>query len=215
MREGFMYRKNTYGAVLTADPLHWAAATRKGLLDTFFPETARSVHWKHWSAVLDPKLCKECRGHHGKVYAMDEWPEVEPPLHNHCRCVIIPMETITPGGATKDGENGADYWLVHYGRLPDYYISRIDAIKLGWKEGRAPKRWAPGKMIFGGIYNNKDGHLPSAPGRIWYEADINYYEGRRNAHRILFSNDGLIFVTYDHYLTFYEITYDGKAEDEI
>lgn len=45
----------------------------------------------------------------------------------------------------------------------------------------------------------------SAPGRIWYEADINYYEGRRNKHRILFPNDGLIFVTYDHYLTFYEI----------
>ena len=51
--------------------------------------------------------------------------------------------------------------------------------------------------------------------RYWYEADINYYEGRRNGHRVLFSNDGLIFVTYDHYLTFYEITYDGKDENEI
>lgn len=146
---------------------------------------------------------------------MEEQPEVEPPLHDHCRCAILPMEAITPGGATKDGENGADYWLAHYGKLPDYYISRVDAIELGWKEGKPPRRWAPGKMIFGGIYDNANGHLPSAPGRIWYEADINYYEGRRNGHRVLFSNDGLIFVTYDHYLTFYEITYDGKDENEI
>lgn len=47
---------------------------------------------------------------------------------------------------------------------------------------------------------------PSAPGRVWYEADINYYEGQRNRHRIVWSNDGLIFITYDHYHTFYEIT---------
>lgn len=60
-------------------------------------------------------------------------------------------------------------------------------------------------MIFGGIYQNKNEHLPSAPGRVWYEADVNYTWGWRGLARILFSNDGLIFVTYDHYLTFYEI----------
>ena len=64
-------------------------------------------------------------------------------------------------------------------------------------------------MVFGGIYQNKNNHLPSIPGRIWYEADINYYDGLRNGHRILFSNDGLIFVTYDHYLSFYEIAGGG------
>ena len=50
-----------------------------------------------------------------------------------------------------------------------------------------------------------DGHLPEASGRIWYEADINYTAGFRTRHRILYSNDGLVFVTYDHYDTFYEI----------
>ena len=60
-------------------------------------------------------------------------------------------------------------------------------------------------MIMCGVYHNKNNHLPDMPGRIWYEADINYYEGRRNSHRVLWSNDGLIFVTYDHYETFYEI----------
>lgn len=49
------------------------------------------------------------------------------------------------------------------------------------------------------------GRLPIALGRIWYEADINYKSGFRGSERILFSNDGLILVTYDHYRTFIEI----------
>ena len=63
----------------------------------------------------------------------------------------------------------------------------------------------PDRMITRGQYYNDDGHLPQAPGRIWHEADINYTSGKRNSQRILWSNDGLIFVTYDHYETFYEI----------
>ena len=47
-------------------------------------------------------------------------------------------------------------------------------------------------MIFGGIYQNKNRHLPAVPNRIWYEADINYEFGYRGTERILFSNDGLI-----------------------
>ena len=42
-------------------------------------------------------------------------------------------------------------------------------------------------------------------GRIWYEVDINYTGGYRNGQRLIYSNDGLIFVTYDHYNKFYEI----------
>ena len=40
----------------------------------------------------------------------------------------------------------------------------------------------------------------------WFETDINYVNGKRNAQRVLWSNNGLVFVTYDHYGTFYEIT---------
>lgn len=53
---------------------------------------------------------------------------------------------------------------------------------------------------------NKAKKLPITPGRVWYEADINYEDGYRNRQRILYSNDGLIFASYDHYHTFYEIT---------
>ena len=201
-----MYIKKTCGYVISESG---DSLLKKGLLDIHVPETHKSVLWKYWRAILDPKLCLDCLNHHGKVYAMDEIPDIEPPLHENCRCAILPMDAIIPGGATKDGESGADYWLINFGKLPDYYISKEELYALGWKSGKSVASKAPGKMVFGGIYENDDGHLPSAPGRIWYEADINYYEGRRNKHRILFSNDGLIFVTYDHYLTFYELTLGG------
>jgi len=78
-------------------------------------------------------------------------------------------------------------------------------VTLGWKWGKAPAKFAPGKMLMMGIYQNRNKHLPHIAGRVWYEADINYYSGRRNGHRLLWSNDGLLFVTYDHYETFLEI----------
>lgn len=116
------------------------------------------------------------------------------------------MRATEAGAATKDGENGADWWLKNNGKLPDYYISVEDIEDLGWDNGDSPVKFAPKKMIFGGIYHNFNGRLPQIEGRIWYEADINYYLGKRNRHRIVWSNDGLIFVTYDHYETFIEIT---------
>ncbi len=67
----------------------------------------------------------------------------------------------------------------------------------------------PGKLIGGDIYKNRDGRLPQAEGRIWYEADFDYSRGYRNNCRLLFSNDGLLFATYDHYTTFYEIRLEG------
>ena len=179
--------------------------TEKGLLDTFEPVTTQSKNYKNWKAILDLKTCIECRSRHGQIYQNNEVVEPEPPLHINCRCDIIPMESIEAGNATKNEENGADYWLKHFGKLPEYYISEEDALNYGWRKGKSPVKYVPGRMISGGIYYNSNGHLPDALGRIWYEADINYYEGKRNRHRVLWSNDGLIFVTYDHYETFYEI----------
>lgn len=62
-------------------------------------------------------------------------------------------------------------------------------------------------MIGGDPYYNENGHLPNALGRVWYEADISYVSGfRSDCDRILYSNDSLIFVTCDHYKTFYEVS---------
>ena len=68
----------------------------------------------------------------------------------------------------------------------------------------------PGRMIGGDVFENRKHKLPEAPGRIWFEADFDYTGGYRNSFRLLYSNDGLIFVTYDHYATFYEIDTEGE-----
>lgn len=178
----------------------------KGRDDTYNPPTGQSSRWKHWLTEKDDRVCSRCKEMLGKIYALSEKPAPAPPLHPHCRCTVEVMKSIIAGLGTKDGINGADWWIKHYGKLPNYYISKGNLYALGYKWGKPPRKYAPGMMIYGGEYDNENGHLPSAPGRVWYEADINYYEGQRNKHRIVWSNDGLIFVTYDHYHTFHEIT---------
>ena len=166
----------------------------------------QSKNYKHWISIPDNKRCVSCEKMHGKIYLADKAPKSKYKLHAFCRCIITWMQAIMAGKATKKGKDGADWWLKHYDELPDYYITKTEAKQLGWirYKGNLDKV-APGKMLTKGIYRNEDGHLPNTAGRIWYEADINYEKGYRGTDRILFSNDGLIFVTYDHYKTFVEI----------
>lgn len=177
----------------------------KGLLDFYSLPTQESRNYKNWVATLDLKTCPKCRSRHGQIYQMDETPDTEPPFHPNCRCKIKSMEAVIAGEGTKDGQNGADYWMKYIADLPDYYITRDELLSLGWEKGKSPAKFAPGKMVTMGIYRNDDNRLPQISGRVWYEADINYYSGRRNGHRLLWSNDGLLFVTYNHYETFLEI----------
>ena len=96
----------------------------------------------------------------------------------------------------------ADYIFKH-GRLPDNFITKKEAQKLGWDSSRNyVSDVAPGKSIGGDRFGNYEGRLPSKKGRTWYEADCYYTKGKRNAHRILYSNDGLVYYTDDHYETF-------------
>lgn len=96
----------------------------------------------------------------------------------------------------------ADYIFKH-GRLPDNFITKKEAQKLGWDSSRNyVSDVAPGKSIGGDRFGNYEGRLPTKKGRTWYEADCYYTKGKRNAHRILYSNDGLVYYTDDHYETF-------------
>ncbi len=170
------------------------------------PTFSKSNNYKNWIASLDLKTCLKCKSYHGKIWNINENPDKEPPLHPNCRCLITPMKAIKSGTATNIGLNGADWYIKKYNKLPNYYLSESDAKAQGWIPKNANLATAcKDKMIFGGIYKNFDNRLPNTEGRIWYEADINYQEGFRNRQRILWSNDGLIFVSFDHYKTFFEI----------
>ena len=173
--------------------------------DAFFPETKPSTNYKIWISVLGPTTCIKCADNHGRIFAQHDPAIPKIPLHARCKCSLEKIEAIEAGYATHNKTDGADYWLKYYGKLPEYYISPEQLGELGWNYGDRPSQYVSGKMLGGGIYENENRKLPTKPGRVWYEADINYTPGRRNDHRIVWSNDGLIFVTYDHYHTFYEI----------
>ena len=164
-----------------------------------------SRNYKNWeSAYLSIKTCQECRNKHGKIYAFNV--DRYQPEHEKCRCLILPMRTKQVGTATDKGFDGADAWLMYRNRLPDYYVTKEEAIEAGWKSKKANLNDVlPGKMIGGNVYNNNGNLLPYKKGRIWREADFDFTEGYRNNKRILYSNDGLIFLSYDHAKTFYEL----------
>ncbi len=126
------------------------------------PEFAESGKYKNWVAILDLKTCLKCRKRHGKIWLMNEQPDKEPPLHPNCRCSILIMKAVKSGTATINGVDGADWALKHESKLPDYYIEYKEAEKLGFKNFLGNLRIvAPDRMITRGVYNNRNGHLPS------------------------------------------------------
>lgn len=94
------------------------------------------------------------------------------------------------------------YLQAHH-RLPDFYITKQQAREQGWnpKDGNLCKV-LPGKAIGGDRFSNRERQLPDAKGRNWHEADVNYRCGHRGSDRLLYSNDGLIYLTQDHYKHF-------------
>ena len=94
-------------------------------------------------------------------------------------------------------------YLNTYGHLPDNYITKEEAKELGWnsKEGNL---WevAPGMSIGGDYFGNYEEILPEEEGRDYHECDIDTDGSYRGAKRIVYSNDGLIYYTEDHYETF-------------
>ena len=93
-------------------------------------------------------------------------------------------------------------YLHTYGHLPDNYITKEEARKLGW-EGGSVEEFATGYAIGGDRFGNREGLLPETDGRKYYECDVDTkgMDGR-GSHRLVYSNDGLIFYTSDHYESF-------------
>ena len=106
------------------------------------------------------------------------------------------------GAAITAPQAIADY-IFENGELPENFITKREAEALGWDSSENyVSDVAPGKSIGGDRFGNYEGLLPDKPGRTWYEADANYVSGKRGAERIVFSNDGLVYYTRDHYESF-------------
>ncbi len=120
---------------------------------------------------------------------------------------IMEME---PEGSYSTPEEVAAY-LHRYKQLPSNYLTKKEATALGW-ESQQGNLWevADGMSIGGDVFGNREGRLPQAQGRKWYECDVNYQGGFRGAERLVYSNDGLIYYTKDHYQTFTEISLEER-----
>ncbi|AJI95287.1 ribonuclease family protein [Yersinia ruckeri] len=94
-------------------------------------------------------------------------------------------------------------YIKQNNKLPDFYITKKQAREQGWnpKDGNLCQV-LPGKAIGGDRFSNREGTLPKADKRIWREADVNYQCGHRGTDRLLYSNDGQIYLTRDHYKHF-------------
>ncbi len=109
---------------------------------------------------------------------------------------------IEEDGTYTSKEEVAAYLHI-YKHLPDNYITKKEARKLGWDSSAGNlDEVAPGMSIGGDYFGNYEGSLPEKKGRSYYECDIDYTGGYRGAKRIIFSDDGLIYYTEDHYKTF-------------
>lgn len=86
-------------------------------------------------------------------------------------------------------------------RLPDYYITKNEARKEGWNPSKGNLcEVLPGKAIGGDKFSNREKRLPD--GEKYFEADVNYQCGGRNADRIIFTKEGDVYLTKNHYKSF-------------
>lgn len=173
--------------------------------------TVESKRWVEWVAVFSPAICSFCFLRHGRIFDITDPTEIFPLVHPNCNCSVVPLVAFVAGTATRDGQAGVDLYLFLNHRLPEGYLTKEEAKERGWKplQGNLSEI-APNAVIGGSVYKNWDKRLPSLPGRIWYEADIEYEGGFRNGKRIIYSSDGLMFITFDHYFTFSEIIFLGE-----
>lgn len=128
-----------------------------------------------------------------------------------CGNIPVPLPDDRPvadatGSLPEDGvyttKDDVALYIHLYGHLPDNFITKDEARDLGWSGGSL-EPYALGKSIGGSHFGNYEGLLPEADGRTYTECDINTMGAdSRGAERIVFSNDGLIYYTNDHYESF-------------
>ncbi|WP_342752086.1 polymorphic toxin-type HINT domain-containing protein [Amycolatopsis sulphurea] len=100
------------------------------------------------------------------------------------------------------------------GKLPPNFVTKETAEAAGWSKGKALGNHIPQGQIGGDVYKNAprdpgDMLLPRAPGRIYYEADVGLdpamTRGKQAGWRLVYSNDGLAYVSFNHYKLFYQL----------
>ena len=134
------------------------------------------------------RVAPRCREHGRKVRRTSFW-------------------TVRLGAADRAGD--VIHSLRTTGQLPSNYMTKGEAAARGWQPGKALGNSVPSGQVGGDVFVNSNKIAPSAPGRVWYEADIGISSTMSRAKqpgtRLLYSNDGLLYVTPDHYYSAHPI----------
>lgn len=121
-------------------------------------------------------------------------------------CTKVELK-IDPDRAYSSKEEVALY-LHLYDELPPNYLTKDEANALGWDAEKGNLWEVTDKMSIGGDrFSNREGLLPED--KTYFECDIDYQGGYRGAKRLVYSDDGWIYFTADHYDRF-ELLYEGE-----
>ena len=146
----------------------------------------------------------------GEAASAVETPEEQVSSEEDAQTRAVPSGAASRGGDMWLPEDGSYIskdevaWYLHtYGHLPKNFVTKKEAQAAGWKtKGLSLGEACPGCSIGGDRFGNYEGLLPKAKGRTWWECDIDTHGKSRGPKRIVFSSDGLIYYTDDHYESF-------------
>lgn len=173
------------------------------------PETISSVEE---SSSLEESLSEESSSEESSSEASlseELSSETELPSEEVSSSVQEPttVEAVIAEDGSYTSKEDVALYLETYDKLPGNFITKKEAQALGW-EGGSLEPYAPGKCIGGDKFGNYEKLLPEADGRTYKECDIDTLGAKsRGAKRIVYSSDGLIYYTEDHYASF-ELLYD-------
>ncbi|MDD7281592.1 ribonuclease domain-containing protein [Floccifex sp.] len=124
-----------------------------------------------------------------------------------CLFLFVGCTTTLDETETYSSKDDVALYIYTYSHLPDNYITKQEAMKEGWDASKG-NLWdvCPGMSIGGDQFMNYEQTLPDD---VYYECDIDYEGGYRNSKRLVYTEDGDVYYTEDHYETF-ELLYEGE-----
>lgn len=99
-------------------------------------------------------------------------------------------------GEYTAAEDVAEYIHIFH-KLPSNYVTEKEAKKKGWRRYESPAKY--GIMIGGKKYRNYEKKLPKGE---YCECDVDYSGRARGRNRLVYTRDGTVYHTTDHYKSF-------------
>ena len=131
--------------------------------------------------------------------------KLEQPVTAHGQANAVSYSGLKLDLKTTQAANEVVESLRKTGKLPTHYITKINAEMHGWQSGKALNNYVIGAQIGGDVFKNNQKIVPEKLGRTWYEADIGVVNtqsrSKQSGTRLIYSSDGLLYITNDHYKT--------------